>query len=96
MSISDTLSIRQPWYFPLSLCQHNICRKGRQFLDEEAELSEDEREEVSTDEEDGEEMNHSLEGFVVNNTHSSQGLDGRAPWLFQKMLFYSIVSGFDF
>ncbi|XP_044230409.1 Fanconi anemia group M protein [Thunnus albacares] len=55
--------------------KHNICRKGRQFLDEEAELSEDEREEVSTDEEDGEEMNHSLEGFVVDNTHSSQGLD---------------------
>lgn len=50
-------------------------RKGCQFLDQEAELSE-EGEGVSSDEEDGEEMNRSLEGFVVNNTHCSQGLNG--------------------
>lgn len=31
---------------------------------------------MSSDEEDGEEMNRSLEGFVVNNTHCSQGLNG--------------------
>ncbi|XP_041809701.1 Fanconi anemia group M protein isoform X2 [Chelmon rostratus] len=53
-----------------------VCRKGRQFLDEEAELSEEgEDAEVSSDEEDGEELNHSLEGFVVDNTHLSQGLN---------------------
>ncbi|XP_051578748.1 Fanconi anemia group M protein isoform X3 [Myxocyprinus asiaticus] len=47
-------------------------RGGRQFLDEEAELSEDE--DVSTDEDDGDEQNRSLEGFVVNATQCSQGL----------------------
>ncbi|XP_034714983.1 Fanconi anemia group M protein [Etheostoma cragini] len=51
-----------------------VCRKGRQFLDEEAELSE-EGAAVSSDEEDEEEQNHSLEGFVVDNTHFSQGLN---------------------
>lgn len=34
---------------------------------------------MSSDEEDGEELNRSLEGFVVNNTHYSQGLNGTAP-----------------
>lgn len=34
---------------------------------------------MSSDEEDGEELNRSLEGFVVNNTHCSQGLNGTAP-----------------
>lgn len=33
---------------------------------------------MSSDEEDGEELNRSLEGFVVNNTHYSQGLNGTA------------------
>uniref|UniRef100_UPI003AAB205B Fanconi anemia group M protein n=1 Tax=Centroberyx gerrardi TaxID=166262 RepID=UPI003AAB205B len=50
----------------------------RHFLDEEAELSEEEEEEgaeVSSDEEDGEDQNRSLEGFVVDNTHLSQGLN---------------------
>lgn len=58
-----------------------MCRKGRQFLDEEAELSEEEEEggDVSSDEEDGEEQNRSLEGFVVDNTHVSQGLNGTTP-----------------
>lgn len=52
-------------------------QKARQFLDEEAELSEDEEgADVSSDEEDGAELNRSLEGFVVDNTHLSQGLDG--------------------
>ncbi|KAM6968659.1 Fanconi anemia group M protein [Tautogolabrus adspersus] len=52
-------------------------RKGCQFLDQEAELSEDEEEgaDVSSDEEDGDEQNRSLEGFVVDNTHFSQGLN---------------------
>ncbi|XP_070698797.1 Fanconi anemia group M protein [Pempheris klunzingeri] len=49
-------------------------RKGRQFLDEEAELSEEEAD-VSSDEEDGDEQNQSLDGFVVDNTHLSQGLN---------------------
>uniref|UniRef100_A0A3P8TS59 ERCC4 domain-containing protein n=1 Tax=Amphiprion percula TaxID=161767 RepID=A0A3P8TS59_AMPPE len=53
-----------------------IYRKGRQFLDEEAQLSEDEEgADVSSDEEDGEEQNESLDGFVVDNTHASQGLN---------------------
>nr|XP_046268211.1 Fanconi anemia group M protein isoform X2 [Scatophagus argus] len=59
-----------------SKAKHGLCRKGRQFLDEEAELSEeDEGADVSSDEEDGEELNHSLEGFVVDNTHCSQELN---------------------
>ncbi|XP_023151440.2 Fanconi anemia group M protein [Amphiprion ocellaris] len=56
--------------------KHTIYRKGRQFLDEEAQLSEDEEgADVSSDEEDGEEQNESLDGFVVDNTHASQGLN---------------------
>ncbi|XP_061651726.1 Fanconi anemia group M protein [Phyllopteryx taeniolatus] len=52
------------------------CRKGRQFLDEEAMLSDDEEGAVvSSDEEDGEEQNCSLDGFVVDNAHLSQGLN---------------------
>ncbi|XP_056333126.1 Fanconi anemia group M protein [Danio aesculapii] len=53
------------------------CPRGaaRQFLDEEAELSEDEDEDVSSDEDDGDEQNQSLQGFVVNNTQCSQGLN---------------------
>ncbi|XP_039525342.1 Fanconi anemia group M protein isoform X4 [Pimephales promelas] len=48
-------------------------RTARQFLDEEAELSEEE--EVSSDEDDGDEQNRSLQGFVVNTTQCSQGLN---------------------
>ncbi|XP_026194873.1 Fanconi anemia group M protein isoform X2 [Anabas testudineus] len=52
------------------------CQTGRQFLDEEAEMSEDEEgADMSSDEEDGEEQNQSLEGFVVDHTHLSQGLN---------------------
>uniref|UniRef100_A0A671VAZ7 ATP-dependent RNA helicase FANCM n=1 Tax=Sparus aurata TaxID=8175 RepID=A0A671VAZ7_SPAAU len=55
---------------------HAKCRPGRQFLDEEAEMSEeDDGGDVSSDEEDGDEQNHSLDGFVVDNTHCSQGLN---------------------
>ncbi|XP_043998013.1 Fanconi anemia group M protein isoform X2 [Gambusia affinis] len=51
-------------------------QKVRQFLDEEAELSEDEEgADVSSDEEDGADLNRSLEGFVVDNMHLSQGLN---------------------
>lgn len=49
-------------------------RRAHHFLDDEAELSEDE-DAVSSDEEDGEEQDHSLEGFVVDNSHFSQGLN---------------------
>ncbi|XP_068582447.1 Fanconi anemia group M protein [Cebidichthys violaceus] len=49
--------------------------KGHHFLDEEAELSGEGGGDVSSDEEDGEEQDRSLEGFVVDNTHFSQGLD---------------------
>ncbi|XP_067310913.1 Fanconi anemia group M protein isoform X2 [Pseudorasbora parva] len=52
---------------------HVLRGEGRKFLDEEAELSVDE--EVSSDEEDGDEQNHSLQGFVVNSTQCSQGLN---------------------
>lgn len=43
---------------------------------------------MSSDEEDGEEQNHSLEGFVVDNTHFSQGLNGTTPWLCVIFLLY--------
>lgn len=43
----------------------------------EADLSEEGGEDVSSDEDDGEELNRSLEGFVVNNTECSQGLNGK-------------------
>ena len=49
-------------------------RGGRLFLDEEAALSEEEG--VSSDEEDGYHLNRSLEGFVVDNSNLSQGLNG--------------------
>ncbi|KAM4540671.1 Fanconi anemia group M protein [Fundulus diaphanus] len=53
-----------------------VSQKARQFLVEEAELSEDEEgAAVSSDEEDGADLNRSLEGFVVDNTHLSQGLN---------------------
>ncbi|XP_049917156.1 Fanconi anemia group M protein [Epinephelus moara] len=52
--------------------KHPTRRKGRQFLDEEAELSE-EGADVSSDEED--EADQDLEGFVVDNMHVSQGLN---------------------
>uniref|UniRef100_A0A096M7Q3 FA complementation group M n=1 Tax=Poecilia formosa TaxID=48698 RepID=A0A096M7Q3_POEFO len=51
-------------------------QKARQFLDEEAELSEDdEGADVSSDEEDSADLDRSLEGFVVDNMHLSQGLN---------------------
>lgn len=40
---------------------------------------------MSSDEEDGQDQNHSLEGFVVDNTHCSQGLNG-TPWIYLKKL----------
>ncbi|GAA6110092.1 Fanconi anemia group M protein isoform X1, partial [Tachysurus ichikawai] len=49
---------------------------GRQFLDEEAELSED-GDSVSSDECGGEELDKSLEGFVVDSTQFSQGINGK-------------------
>lgn len=60
--------------------QKAVHRAGRQFLDEEAELSED-GDPVSSDECD-EELDKSLEGFVVDNTQFSQGLNGKekAPY----------------
>lgn len=52
-----------------------VRRGGRQFLDDEAELSEEDGP-VSSDEEDDEEQSQMLEGFVVDNSHLSQGLNG--------------------
>ncbi|KAI5610756.1 Fanconi anemia group M protein, partial [Silurus asotus] len=58
----------------LIISKKAVHRSGRQFLDEEAELSE-EGGSVSSDECDGEELEKSLEGFVVDNTQFSQGLN---------------------
>nr|XP_020446624.1 LOW QUALITY PROTEIN: Fanconi anemia group M protein [Monopterus albus] len=56
--------------------KHTVCQKRHQFLDEEAVVSEDEEgADASSDEEDGEDQNQSLEGFVVDNMHFSQGLN---------------------
>lgn len=46
----------------------------------EAELSEEGEEGVSSDEDDDEELNQSLEGFVVGNAQCSQGLNGGTSW----------------
>ncbi|XP_036397400.1 Fanconi anemia group M protein [Megalops cyprinoides] len=51
-----------------------VGRRARQFLDEEAELSE-EGGSVSSDEAEEEEQNHSLDGFVVDASQLSQGLN---------------------
>ena len=34
---------------------------------------------ASSDEEDGADQDQTLDGFVVDNTHCSQGLNGTAP-----------------
>ncbi|XP_022052530.2 Fanconi anemia group M protein isoform X2 [Acanthochromis polyacanthus] len=75
--------------------KHTIYRKGRQFLDEEAQLSEDEEgADVSSDEEDGEEQNQSLDGFVVDNTHASQGLnDSEMQALYMKSVRSPAIQG---
>lgn len=67
--------------YPLTLVhslisQKALDRNGRQFLDEEAELSE-EGGSVSSDECDGEELDKSLDGFVVDASQCSQGLNGK-------------------
>lgn len=78
MCISDVKHIFH--VYPLTLVyslisQKAVQRAGRQFLDEEAELSE-EGGSVSSDECDGEELDMSLEGFVVEASQFSQGLNG--------------------
>lgn len=60
--------------FPSQQVVQHHHQGARHFLDEEAALSEGG--EVSSDEEDGEEQNRSLEGFVVSNTQCSQGING--------------------
>nr|XP_046222365.1 Fanconi anemia group M protein isoform X2 [Oncorhynchus gorbuscha] len=65
---------------------------ARHFLDEEAALSEGE--EVSSDEEDGEEQNRSLEGFVVSNTQCSQGInDSEMQGVYLKSVRSPAVAG---
>ncbi|KAM3871224.1 Fanconi anemia group M protein [Diretmus argenteus] len=71
-----------------------ICRGGRHFLDEEADLSEEEGAEVSSDEEDGEDQNENLEGFVVDNSHFSQGLnDSEMQQVYLKSVRSPAVAG---
>ncbi|KAF6721825.1 Fanconi anemia group M-like protein [Oryzias melastigma] len=75
--------------------KHKTCvfMKGRQFLDEEAELSEDE-EGISSDEEDGEDLNQSLDGFVVDNSHYSQELnDSEMQGVYMKSVRSPAVQG---
>eukprot|EP00063_Salmo_salar_P090727 XP_014065562.1 PREDICTED: Fanconi anemia group M protein isoform X3 [Salmo salar] len=65
---------------------------ARHFLDEEAALSEGG--EVSSDEEDGEEQNRSLEGFVVSNTQCSQGInDSEMQGVYLKSVRSPAVAG---
>ncbi|CAB1334903.1 unnamed protein product [Coregonus sp. 'balchen'] len=67
-------------------------RGARNFLDEEAVLSEEG--EVSSDEEDGEEQNQSLEGFVVSNTQCSQGInDSEMQGVYLKSVRSPAVTG---
>ncbi|XP_041711492.2 Fanconi anemia group M protein isoform X1 [Coregonus clupeaformis] len=67
-------------------------RGARNFLDEEAVLSEGG--EVSSDEEDGEEQNQSLEGFVVSNTQCSQGInDSEMQGVYLKSVRSPAVTG---
>uniref|UniRef100_A0A4W5QVV9 Helicase C-terminal domain-containing protein n=1 Tax=Hucho hucho TaxID=62062 RepID=A0A4W5QVV9_9TELE len=67
-------------------------RGARHFLDEEAVLSEGG--EVSSDEEDGEEQNRSLEGFVVSNTQCSQGInDSEMQGVYLKSVRSPAVAG---
>uniref|UniRef100_A0A3Q2P075 FANCM n=1 Tax=Fundulus heteroclitus TaxID=8078 RepID=A0A3Q2P075_FUNHE len=66
----------------------------RQFLVEEAELSEDEEgAAVSSDEEDGADLDGSLEGFVVDNTHLSQGLNSEMQGVYLKSVRSPAVRG---
>ncbi|XP_054651413.1 Fanconi anemia group M protein isoform X2 [Dunckerocampus dactyliophorus] len=75
--------------------KRNKCQKVRQFLDEEAALSdEEEGVDVSSDEEDGEDQNQSLDGFVVDNTHLSQGLnDSEMHGIYLKSVRSPAVTG---
>ncbi|KAM4541807.1 Fanconi anemia group M protein [Odontesthes bonariensis] len=70
-------------------------QNGRHFLDEEAQLSEDEEgADLSSDEEDGEDQNRSLDGFVVDNTHLSQGLnDSEMQGIYLKSVRSPAVQG---
>ncbi|CAL8273236.1 unnamed protein product [Merluccius merluccius] len=69
-------------------------RGGRLFLDEEAELSDEDGEGLSSDEEDGEDLNQSLEGFVVDNSHMSQGLnDSEMHGMYLKSVRSPVVPG---
>ncbi|KAK0153377.1 Fanconi anemia group M [Merluccius polli] len=69
-------------------------RGGRLFLDEEAELSDEDGEGLSSDEEDGEDLNRSLEGFVVDNSHMSQGLnDSEMHGMYLKSVRSPVVPG---
>ncbi|XP_008307062.1 Fanconi anemia group M protein [Cynoglossus semilaevis] len=69
--------------------------KGRcQFLDNEAELSEEDGADVSSDEEDGDDQNQSLEGFVDDNTHFSQALnDSEMRGVYLKSVRSPVVCG---
>ncbi|XP_029350405.1 Fanconi anemia group M protein isoform X1 [Echeneis naucrates] len=72
--------------------KHTTYKSGRQFLDEEAELSEGA--DVSSDEEDGEAQNQSLDGFVVDNMHFSQGLnDSEMHGVYLKSVRSPVVHG---
>ncbi|CAL8301508.1 unnamed protein product [Boreogadus saida] len=72
-------------------------RGGRLFLDEEAALSDEEGEGVSSDEEDGYHLNRSLEGFVVDNSNLSQGLnESEMHGMYLKSLRSPVAAGHRF
>ncbi|CAG5866520.1 unnamed protein product, partial [Menidia menidia] len=75
--------------------KNTTCPKGRHFLDEEAQVSDDENGAgLSSDEEDGEDQNRSLDGFVVDNTHLSQGLnDSEMQGIYLKSVRSPAVQG---
>uniref|UniRef100_A0A4W5QR91 Helicase C-terminal domain-containing protein n=1 Tax=Hucho hucho TaxID=62062 RepID=A0A4W5QR91_9TELE len=78
--------------FPSQQAVQHHHRGARHFLDEEAVLSEGG--EVSSDEEDGEEQNRSLEGFVVSNTQCSQGInDSEMQGVYLKSVRSPAVAG---
>uniref|UniRef100_A0A8C7SBF3 Fanconi anemia group M protein n=1 Tax=Oncorhynchus mykiss TaxID=8022 RepID=A0A8C7SBF3_ONCMY len=78
--------------FPSQQAVQHHHRGARHFLDEEAALSEGG--EVSSDEEDGEEQNRSLEGFVVSNTQCSQGInDSEMQGVYLKSVRSPAVAG---
>uniref|UniRef100_A0A8C9W7I0 FA complementation group M n=1 Tax=Scleropages formosus TaxID=113540 RepID=A0A8C9W7I0_SCLFO len=82
MALLDSISSESfKHWLPPFFVHHCVSRSlqvaaspGRQFLDDEAELSEQDGS-ISPDEGEGDELAGSLDGFVVDTSHLSQGLN---------------------